>query len=296
MNNIKDFIDINEDSFNMLNLLSTNMIIISFSCFLISILNNNYSQVDRLWSILPSFYNIVIFISQKEKISAIQIISSVPIFIWSIRLTYNFYIKDGYKIGNEDYRWGYLRKNYITNRILFQIFNLFFISFYQNILILLFSLPSFVIYLNKDKGIDFVFLTLIFIQVMCIIGESIADYQMYEFQNKKYELLNEKIKEGMNLSIAVTKLPKPYNLGFITSGLFKYSRHPNYFFEILHWWVFYLVASYLDSKLFNFTFLGPLLLNLLFLGSTTLAEIITSEKFESYKKYQQEVSRIIPLF
>lgn len=192
MNNIKDFIDINEDSFNMLNLLSTNMIIISFSCFLISILNNNYSQVDRLWSILPSFYNIVIFISQKEKISAIQIISSVPIFIWSIRLTYNFYIKDGYKIGNEDYRWGYLRKNYITNRILFQIFNLFFISFYQNILILLFSLPSFVIYLNKDKGIDFVFLTLIFIQVMCIIGESIADYQMYEFQIKNMNCLMKK--------------------------------------------------------------------------------------------------------
>ncbi len=26
---------------------------------------------------------------------------------------------------------------------------------------------------------------------------------------------------------------------FLTTGLFKYSRHPNYFFEISQWWVLY---------------------------------------------------------
>lgn len=84
----------NENS-NILHLLITIMIIISISSFLISIINNNYSQVDRLWSILPLFYNVIIFICQQEKIGLIQKISFIPILIWSIRLTFNFYIKDG---------------------------------------------------------------------------------------------------------------------------------------------------------------------------------------------------------
>ncbi|KAI9138072.1 hypothetical protein BKA69DRAFT_1127690 [Paraphysoderma sedebokerense] len=37
-------------------------------------------------------------------------------------------------------------------------------------------------------------------------------------------------------------IPHPYNLGFITTGLFKYSRHPNFFCEIANWFIFYLFS------------------------------------------------------
>ena len=67
--------------------------------------------------------------------------------LWGLRLTYNFWRKGGYSSGGEDYRWPVLRKK-LNNRCLFTLFNLAFISFYQNILLLLIALPSYFISLH----------------------------------------------------------------------------------------------------------------------------------------------------
>jgi len=63
-------------------------------------------------------------------------------------------------------------------------------------------------------------------------------------------------------------LPFPYKRGFIKDGLFSISRHPNFFCEISIWWAVYLFS--VSSMGWNYSFLGALLLNLLFLGSTAL--------------------------
>lgn len=60
----------------------------------------------------------------------------------------------------------------------------------------------------------------------------------------------------------------PYKRGFITTGLFQYTRHPNFFCEISMWWVIYLFS--VSSSGVNLSGIGALLLNLLFLGSTAL--------------------------
>jgi len=74
--------------------------------------------------------------------------------------------------------------------------------------------------------------------------------------------------------------------------LFSISRHPNFFCEISLWWAVYLFS--VSSIGWNYSFVGPLLLNLLFLGSTPLTEQISLEKYPSYTKYQQKVSRLVP--
>ena len=79
-----------------------------FPIFLIvSEINKNYSQVDRVWSILPTIYHIHYAIWARlnglptGKVDAVLAFS----LIWTARLTYNYWRKGGYNIGSEDYRW-----------------------------------------------------------------------------------------------------------------------------------------------------------------------------------------------
>ena len=77
--------------------------------FLISTLTGNFSQVDKLWSILPAIYAWLCYaytpINDTRTILMTFLVSA-----WSTRLTYNFYLRGGYTFpkfwqGEEDYRW-----------------------------------------------------------------------------------------------------------------------------------------------------------------------------------------------
>ena len=99
--------------------------------------------------------------------------------------------------------------------------------------------------------------------LVLLIFESIADAQMWRFQQNKKRL----IKEG-----AEVKQP------FIDSGLFRFSRHPSYFCEMGMWVTFYAFAVSASGQFWHWTGLGCLLLILVFQGSTRLAEKISGEE------------------
>jgi steroid 5-alpha reductase family enzyme len=112
-------------------------------CFIVSELTRNYSQVDKIWSLMPIVYAILTLLTSP---SPRLIIMCLLVTIWGLRLSFNFYRKGGYdKIpwrGEEDYRWSIMRKNsLLKGRIRFGLFNFLFISFYQNLIIFLFSSP-----------------------------------------------------------------------------------------------------------------------------------------------------------
>jgi steroid 5-alpha reductase family enzyme len=69
-------------------------------------------------------------------------------------------------------------------------------------------------------------LVLTIISLGLIFIEYTADHQMYEFQTSKYASREPKI-DG--------KYPITHHPGFITTGLFKYTRHPNFAAEQLFW-------------------------------------------------------------
>ena len=67
--------------------------------------------------------------------------------------------------------------------------------------------------------------------------------------------------------VCVCALKEPlgeYARGFIETGLWSLSRHPNYFFEVSLWWAFYLFSIGAGLPLVNWTVLGPLFLTFLF--------------------------------
>ena len=59
-------------------------------------------------------------------------IMSVLSALWGARLTFNFYRKGGYSAGEQDYRWPIVR-SYVKSEIVWQLFNLTFIAFYQQV-------------------------------------------------------------------------------------------------------------------------------------------------------------------
>jgi steroid 5-alpha reductase family enzyme len=247
--------------------------------------------MDKLWSILPEVYLWVIAI--RSGLNLRVLVMAIIATLWGIRLTFNFGRKGAYRLkfweGEEDYRWAYLRENTILkNRVLFVFFDLFFISIYQNVLILATCLPGVAVMESSVPfgGMDFVASGLM---VFFLALETISDEQQWKFQSTKYKLLG----EGKTLS----ELPEPYSLGFNTKGVWAFMRHPNYLGEQGVWvslYLFTVQAGVNTYGIFNWSIVGCMFLILLFLGSSTFGESISSGKYPQYKDYQSKVFKYLP--
>lgn len=110
------------------------------------------------------------------------------------------------------------------------------------------------------------------IWTVSILGEAISDFQLYRFRQQ------------------------PQNKGEVCRvGLWKYSRHPNYFFEWLHWWTYVLLA--LAAPFGWLTILAPIAM-WFFLNRVTgipHAEIqAVKSRGDKYRTYQQTTNAFFP--
>jgi len=251
--------------------------------FIFGLITDDYSWVDRLWSTLPVAF--VWYYAYRGGFTPALCTIAGLVSLWGLRLSFNFARKGGYT-GTEDYRWGVLRGK-IKNKFLWQIFNLFFISAYQIGMFVLFTWPVYSV-INTGNGFS-VFsyisaaLCLIFI---CI--EIIADQTQWNFH-----LAKKAARDGK-------KFPDKYindvNNGFLSRGIFRFSRHPNYFGELGFWWAVWLIALSLVGNFVQTGFFGPVMLTVLFIPSTIFTESITGGKYPKYKEYKARTSQIIPWF
>jgi steroid 5-alpha reductase family enzyme len=246
--------------------------------FLYSLLSRDYSWTDRLWSTLPVLMAWIY--AYDSQFSRPSFVAALMITVWGSRLTFNFARRGGYS-GKEDYRWSILEKR-INNPSLWLLFNILFIACYQQFLFIAFTSPLSVLTGLGNQSFTPLSFIALFLFFLFLLIETIADQEQYVFQQAKYNLLPK--KESLNAE---------YVQGFKTSGLFALSRHPNYFGEIGVWWSLYLYCVSFNSTLFHTSIIGPLLLTLLFTGSTIFTESITASKYPLYKKYQKEVPAIL---
>lgn len=263
----------------------TLMISVVIICFVISEITQNYSQVDKLWSLMPVAYS---WMTVASFPTARVILMASLVTIWGLRLSYNFYRKGGYSIipwkGEEDYRWKILRGNpVLKGRLRFGLFNLLFISLYQNVLILFFSTPLLLAALNAETRVNIIDITAAVLMLAFIITEGIADNQQYRFQQEK-----KGFHEGDHF------YSESHPLGFLTEGLWKYVRHPNFTSEQAIWICFYFFGVAASGKWINITLAGPVLLVLLFFGSSAMTENISSGKYPGYAAYRKNVPRFLP--
>jgi steroid 5-alpha reductase family enzyme len=255
--------------------------------FIVGQITGNNSQVDKLWSIVPAIY--AWYMTGLGGWDEKMILMSVLVSIWAARLTFNFARRGGYSWkfweGEEDYRWEVLRKRPgFKNPIVWMLFNLMFICFYQNTLIFLFTIPVLSPLSSMASSLTAMDFILALVFIVLVVIEFIADQQQYNFQTEKYR----RIEAGEAMG--------PYADGFIQTGLWSRMRHPNYAAEQAIWIVFYLFSVSLTGEWLNWTIAGSVLLVILFKGSSDFSEEISAKKYPKYKEYQERVGRFIPKF
>lgn len=284
--NLKLFTNSQTSVGHLFELLVTIMLITALVCFVVGELTRNFSQVDKIWSLMPAVY---CWITLSAFPSSPRIwLMAMLVTIWGLRLSYNFYRKGGYNIipwkGEEDYRWNLLRQNPKLNKPLrTSLFNLLFISLYQNILILLFSTPVILAAQYAEAGMSAIdYMAALFMFIFILI-ETIADNQLFNFHQQKQN----KIPRNGKYSASLSK-------GFMAEGLWRYVRHPNFAAEQGIWISFYFLGVAASGQWINWTLAGPFLLVLLFAGSSGFTESISSGKYPEYLDYKQKVPKFIP--
>ena len=246
---------------------------VCLATWLMSVLTKEYSWVDRIWSLVPLAYT-GIFAGAAGFHDARLDVMFALVVLWGARLTFNFARKGGYLRGGEDYRWAVLRARMTPGQ--FQLFNLFFIVLYQNAILLLITLPADTALDHRTSfGVADGALTVLFLGFL--VGETVADQQQWTFQQWK------------RAELAAGRDP----VRFLQTGLFRYSRHPNFFFEQAQWWAIagFGVAA---TRTVPWTVLGAVLLTALFIGSTRFTESISLSRYPEYADYQRRTSAVVP--
>lgn len=257
-------------------------------CFAVGELSGNNSQVDKVWSLLPFVYCWIV--AAHGGMHPRLVVMAVLATLWGLRLTFNFARKGAYRLrfweGEEDYRWKILRETpVLKHRGVWMLFDLVFIAVYQNVLLLLITLPA-LVSMGSDVPFGLMDAVAAVLMLFFIVYETVADEQQWKFQSRKWAMIG----EGKRLE----ELPVPYDKGFNTFGLWNRSRHPNYMAEQAIWICLYLFSVGAGVGVFNWSMIGALLLVVLFTASSSLSEGISGDKYPEYADYCKRVSKFFP--
>ncbi len=188
---------------------------------------------------------------------------------WGGRLAY-YLVRDRVLPPGEDGRYRTLREKWgeraqIGFFLFFQV---------QAAWAVLFSLPFLASVLNPRPAPTGWDAAALCVFAAALAGETLADRQLSRFRSD------------------------PGNRGKVCrDGLWRYSRHPNYFFEWIHWFAYPMLAS--GSPLWWLTVLGPVLM-LVFLFKVTGIPYTEAQALrsrgEAYREYQRTTSAFFPWF
>ncbi|MBS7530809.1 DUF1295 domain-containing protein [Hazenella sp. IB182353] len=197
-----------------------------------------------------------------------QIILTILVTIWGLRLSGYIYIRGRGK--EEDYRYQDMRKRWGDRVALISFVRVY---MFQGVILFLLSFPLFIVY-TMDNGSSLGWLDYLGI-TLWLIGfgfEAISDQQLYRFKQN------------------------PNNKGkVIQSGLWKYTRHPNYFGESLLWWGIFMLALAVPYGIA--TVYAPIALTFLLLkvSGVPLLEKKYMQKPE-FREYAKRTNQFIPWF
>jgi steroid 5-alpha reductase family enzyme len=172
---------------------------------------------------------------------------------------------------SEDGRYRYLREYWRDRQAKFFVF-----FQAQAVLTALFSLPFFVVAQNPKEGMTQWCFIGVAIWIISIAGESMADLQLARHRHDPG-------KRGRTCR----------------SGLWRYSRHPNYFFEWLHWFAYVFLAIGLPLPIWALSLTGPVLMlvSLCWLTGIPFVEAqALRSRGEDYRQYQRTTSAFVPWF
>lgn len=237
--------------------------------FIFSVALNNSSAYDPYWSIKPFVIAIAyLFIFSLESLNVRQLLVISGVMLYALRLTSNFY-RDWPGFIHEDWRYVNFRKQFGKA---YWLISFLAIHLFPTIMVYLgcmAMLPVFSGIGNPLNGWDIFAVIVLYGSVVYAFT---ADEQLRRFRNN------------------------PFNKGkIITTGLWRYCRHPNYLGEISTWWGLAIFAIAAGCQ-YWWTLAGPAAITLMFIfASIPLIEKRHLEKRPEYKDYVAGTPMLLPL-
>jgi steroid 5-alpha reductase family enzyme len=245
--------------------------ILMFFAWLWAIKINNYGIVDAVWS-FAFFLQAIIYFILSNGFQTRKIILLVIVGLWSLRLGF-FLSRRLYKLHpEEDSRYKHLRAGHGEKvKSKFLVF-----YFYQAISVSILTLPFIFVFQNSSSEINIFEIIGVIYWLVSVLGESIADHQMGHFKE---------------LSKIHPEMGRTCNI-----GLWKYSRHPNYFFESNIWFSFFIFM--IGSGVYWGVYSALIILFLLVkvTGVPPSEEQSLKTRGEEYRVYQRKTSMFVPWF
>jgi steroid 5-alpha reductase family enzyme len=232
-----------------------------------AVIIENYSLVDAVWAFGIGLLGVAwLFLMDGD--SSKRVAAGAMVSFWSLRLGWHLQRRIRHHHPQEDARYAKLREVWQGREA--RSFFWFFQG--QALSVVLLALPFLLI--ARDPGVWSVWETIgLAVSLTGTAGEALADHQMSRF------------KAGNSDPRAVCH-----------EGLWRYSRHPNYFFEAVIWLGFYLFAC--GSGMGWATIHAPAIITFLLLKVTGIPPTEASavaRKGEAYREYQRTTSAFIPL-
>lgn len=230
----------------------------------------NAGIVDVGWSFLMGVLAILYALLSPSDGSRKWVVATLAAF-WSFRL--GLHILQRVMREEEDGRYQAMRRGMGKNAS----FGFFIFFQAQAVIALLFALPFHIAIYNENGGqtaLGFWGILGILIWLFSIGGEALADRQLDQFRRN------------------------PANKGkTCRAGLWRYSRHPNYFFEWLHWFAY--VCLSVGSAYWYLSLSGPILMYIFLVyisGIPWTEKQSIRSRGEDYLRYQRETSAFFPWF
>lgn len=231
--------------------------------FLIAILAKDNSIVDVGWG--PGFILVaVVTFFLRPGSEARHVLITLLVLIWGLRLATHIFLRNRGR--GEDFRYAKWRKDWgrwFIPRSFFQVFML------QGIFMLLISSPTILVNRSRERGLTMLDALGGLVWLTGFLFEAVGDYQLKRFKQK------------------------PESRGKImAAGLWKYTRHPNYFGEAVLWWGIWLVALSVDSGWA--AIISPLTISFLLLKVSGVAML--EKKYAGNEEFAAYARRTSPFF
>lgn len=235
--------------------------------FVISLIKKNNSLVDIgygagfvLIALLTYVFN--------NAYTLTQTFITAFIVLWGVRLSYRIGRRNWGR--EEDFRYKKWREEWgrwVILRSLFQIFLL------QGLIIVTISLPVLLSNALEMVGrANILFFVGVMLWTVGFIFEALGDAQLDSF------------------------IRKPENKGLIMDkGLWKYTRHPNYFGETVIWWSIWLMSVSIGASIYSI--ISPILITFLLLKVSGIP--LLEKRWDgnlAYEDYKKKTSVFIPWF
>ena len=144
----------------------------------------------------------------------------------------------------------------------------------QALAVVVFSLPFLVLMHNPRPPFALADFVGLLVWIIAVSGEAVADYQLSQFRSQAWNR-NRVCRDG----------------------LWRYSRHPNYFFEWLHWWAYVVMGVGISG--WFLTWIGPIGMGWALLKVTGIPWVerqTLASRGEDYREYQRTTNAFFPWF